>query len=158
AGALGSDRLRRSFGLAGDLPQPHFECHREGRAGRMGADGYRADQRRRRRHRRPPAASPCSVASRGLSLGPGRPSDSGKIRVWQRDEESGLQALAPRSWNRHRQVREGARALGEAHERNQPPELIKAEETNPKPEFRNPKQMPKQRNLKPRKSKTTESE
>ena len=65
--------VRRDRRVAGNLSDPYAARRIEGRAGGMGADGFRADQRRQRRHRRQPAPSPCGTFDGGFSLEPGRP-------------------------------------------------------------------------------------
>src|SRR5688500_1937162 len=86
----------------------------------MGADGQCANECWRRREYGPTTSSARCFALGGLSFRPGGPGNTGKVRIWQRDEKPGLQTLAPRSRHRDRQVRKGTRALGEAHEGDQP--------------------------------------
>ena len=53
-------------------------------------------------------------------LAPEGPSGAGKIRIWQRGKEPGLQTLAPGPRHIHRKIRKRTRKLGKAVERNQP--------------------------------------
>jgi Bacterial extracellular solute-binding protein len=73
------------------------QCHREGRAGGMGSDGYRAHQRRRCCYLGTTAPPPRCLTFSGLSFGAGRPRDAGKIRIRQRGKESRFQTLATRT-------------------------------------------------------------
>jgi hypothetical protein len=84
AGSPRFDRFGRSSRLAGNLSQSHSECDCERRARRMGTHGRSPHQCRRRRHCRPATPSSCCAPSSGLSLGSGRSSSAGKIRIWQR--------------------------------------------------------------------------